>query len=229
MDGVLYEGTGLYGRSDVRTVNLTTGSVIRKRTIDPMYFGEGIAVVDDRVIQLTWKERTGFLYRASDLQFQSSFTYSTTNGEGWGITYDGTNLIVSDGSEYLMWWDPVRFTETRRVRVLDESGRPVRYLNELEWVCGEVFANQWQTDYIFRIDPVSGRVIQRLDMSQLYPRSQRTVNEDVLNGIAVDPSTVLWNASESGATDSAIPGVRVFVTGKKWRYLFELEFGVLQR
>lgn len=202
LDGVLYESTGLRGRSSLRKVELETGRVLEKSSLLPMFFGEGIAVFGDRIYQLTWTSGVGFVYDRASLRLLREFRYGL---EGWGMTHDGEHLIVSDGSPELYFWDPDTLAETRRLTVTD-GGRPVDDLNELEVIDGEIWANVWQQDRIARISPESGKVLGWIDLSGLLPPGDRHGGEDVLNGIAYDPDTG-----------------RVFVTGKLWPKLFEIE------
>jgi len=200
-DGVLLESTGR-DPSSVRRVRLEDGVVLQKRELASEYFGEGLTEIDGRVITLTWNNGVGFVWNAADLSPVSRFAYQ---GEGWGLTHDGTRLILSDGSPNLRFFDPVTFAETGRVAVT-LNGRPVRQLNELEWIDGEVWANVWQTRFIVRIDPASGRVVGVIDLAGLLPADQvKDPNDDVLNGIA-------WDAANR----------RLFVTGKNWPSLFEI-------
>ncbi|MCS6846303.1 MAG: glutaminyl-peptide cyclotransferase [Anaerolineae bacterium] len=199
-DGVLYESTGLYGRSSLRRVALETGEVLQQRDLPAEYFGEGLALFDGRLIQLTWQNNTGFVYEAASFELQRTWAYPT---EGWGLTHDGTHLIMSDGSATLRFLDPVTFQVQREVLVTD-GGRPVVRLNELEYVNGEVFANVWQTDWVARIDPQSGRVLGWIDLGGLLTPEERQ-GIDVLNGIAYDAQND-----------------RLFVTGKLWPKLFEI-------
>jgi glutamine cyclotransferase len=200
-DGVLLESTGR-NPSSVRRVRLEDGVVLQKHELAPEYFGEGLTEIDGRVITLTWNNGVGFVWNADDLSPVSRFTYA---GEGWGLTHDGTRLILSDGSPVLRFFDPATFAETGRVPVT-LNGRPVRQLNELEWIDGEVWANVWQTYYILRIDPASGRVVGIIDLNGLLPAGTiKDPNDDVLNGIA-------WDAANR----------RLFVTGKNWPSLFEI-------
>lgn len=205
-DGVLYEGTGLYGRSSLRRVELETGAVQQQIPLPDDYFGEGITLFGDRIIQLTWRAGTGFVYERETFQQIETFTYLT---EGWGITHDGQRLIVSDGTPTLYFWDPETFQEIGRVPVAGPEG-PVGQLNELEYIDGEVWANVWLTDRIARIDPLTGRVAGWIDLSGLLSETERRRLADpddaVLNGIAYD--------EENG---------RIFVTGKLWPKLFEIE------
>jgi glutamine cyclotransferase len=201
-DGILYESTGLKGRSTVRKVELETGLVIQRTDLLPMFFGEGIALVGSRIYQLTWTSGVGFVYDKTSLRLLSEFRYGI---EGWGMTYDGKSLIVSDGSATLFFWDPETLAETKRLTVRD-GGLPVTNLNELEVVEGEIWANVWQQDRIARISPETGNVLSWIDLSDLLQGKDRHGGEDVLNGIAYDPASR-----------------RLFVTGKLWGKLFEIE------
>ena len=201
VDGVLYEGTGLNGRSSIRKVKLENGEVLQIQKLDGQYFGEGIAVVGASLFELTYKAEVGFIYDRASFQRTGTFTYK---GEGWGLTYDGTRLIMSDGTAYLRFIDPKTRRETSRLQVRDGAA-PVERLNELEYVKGEVLANVWQTERIARISPKTGQVLGWIDLSGLLnAREMQTV--DVLNGIAYDAA-----------------GDRLFVTGKLWPKLFEIK------
>lgn len=200
VDGIFYEGTGLNGKSSVRKVKLETGEVLQKRDLPAQYFGEGITVWKSDLIELTWQSETGFVYDKATLQPRRSFTYV---GEGWGLTHDGVNLIMSDGTDRLRLLDPSTFAERRRIWVQD-GGVPVRHLNELEFVKGEIYANIWQTDYVARIGR-DGHVVGWIDLGGLLSPSERAA-VDVLNGIAYDESKD-----------------RLFVTGKLWPKLFEIK------
>ena len=153
-EGSLYEGTGIEGHSVVRKVRLETGEVLQETPLDPSLFGEGIVIYGEKLIELTWKSGSGFVYDRSTLRLRHAFRYP---GEGWGITTDGKNLIMSDGSSELRFWDPQKFSEVRRLAVRDR-GKPVENLNELEYVNGQILANVWQTDRIAQISPADGRV-----------------------------------------------------------------------
>jgi glutamine cyclotransferase len=201
-DGALYEGTGQTGRSTLRRVELETGQVVQKADLPSSVFGEGIAIVGDRIFQLTWTSGVAYAFDRATLALQDSFTYQ---GQGWGLTYDGESLIMSDGTSRLRFLDPETFEVRRQVEVTD-NGAPLRDINELEWVDGQILANVYQTDEIVRIDPASGNILGWIDASGVYPRSQRPTYTDVLNGIAWDPDTR-----------------RLFVTGKLWPVLFEVE------
>ena len=202
LDDIFYEGTGRYGQSSLRKVDPATGNVMQQHDLAEEFFGEGIAVVGDAVYQLTWKNGTGFVYDKETFAESRRFSYAT---EGWGLTFDGQHLIMSDGSATLYFLDPTTLSEVRRIDVT-AGGEPVVRLNELEYIDGRVLANIWQTDYIVQIDPASGVVDGVIDLTGLLsqaPPAQSAV--DVLNGIAYD-----------GATG------RLFVTGKLWPYLFEI-------
>ena len=200
-EGGFFESTGLVGRSTLRRVEFPSGRVLRRVNLPSDVFGEGLARVGDRLVQLTWRSGRGFVYDLVTLRLVREFRYE---GEGWGLTYDGTSLILSDGTDVLTYFDPQRFTPTRRVNVT-WNGSPLNRLNELEFIEGELWANVWYTDYIVRIDPVSGRVLSYLDLRGLLPPGRRRDEGAVLNGIAYDPATR-----------------RVFVSGKLWPLLFEI-------
>ena len=199
--GILYESTGLNGYSSIRRVDLESGKVLALVPLPETFFGEGIAIVDQKLYQLTWQEQTGFIYDKETFALQQQFSYPT---QGWGITFDGKNLIMSDGTPRLYFWEPETLTQIGAIDVHDENG-PVAALNELEYIHGEIFANIWQTDQIARIDPTTGVVTGWIDLSGLLPPEDRTPTTDVLNGIAYLPE-----------------GNRLFVTGKRWPKLFEI-------
>jgi len=201
-DGILYESTGLHGRSSVRRVTLETGSILSQTSLLPEFFGEGIAVFGDRIYQLTWTTGVGFIYDKKTLGLLQEFRYGI---EGWGMTHDGKSLIVSDGSATLYYWDPKTLREVKRLLVTD-GGTPVKNLNELEIVEGEIYANIWQQDRIARVSPETGKVLGWIDLKGLLSPKDRRGGEDVLNGIAYDPEKK-----------------RIFVTGKLWPKLYEIE------
>jgi glutamine cyclotransferase len=201
-DGILYESTGLRGRSSVRRVTLESGNILSQTSLLPEYFGEGIAVFGDRIYQLTWTTGVGFIYDKKTLGLIQEFHYGI---EGWGMTHDGKSLIVSDGSATLYYWDPKTLRETKQLMVTD-GGKPVTNLNELEIVEAEIYANIWQQDKIARISPETGKVTGWVNLKGLLPAADRHGGEDVLNGIAYDPAKK-----------------RLFVTGKLWPKLFEIE------
>ena len=201
LDGVLYEGTGQVGESSIRKVALETGKVLQKRAVPPPHFGEGITIFKNQLIELTWQTNVAFVYDKATFEPVKSYKYA---GEGWGLTNDKTQLYMSDGSDEIRVLDPATFAERKRIKVT-ALGAPVKNLNELEWVKGEIFANVWQTDYIVRIDAASGKVVAYVDMKGLLSDSERA-HADVLNGIAHD-----------AARD------RLFITGKWWPKLFEVK------
>jgi len=197
--GGLYESTGMVGQSGIRKVALDSGKVLQQLRVSPPFFGEGITIVKGQLIQLTWQHQTGFVYKFPELQFVKQFSYS---GEGWGLTNDGKQIYMSDGTAQIRVWDPATLKEIRRITVLDGTRR-IDALNELEWVRGEIWANVWQTDQIVRIAPATGKVLGWIDLSAL-PRDRSTA--DVLNGIAFDAATN-----------------RVIVTGKLWSKVYQIE------
>jgi glutamine cyclotransferase len=201
-DGVLYEGTGLLGHSTLRKVALETGGVLQYHRLADHFFGEGITIYGDRIIQLTWQSNTGFVYDKGSFERLREFHYPT---EGWGLTHDGERLIMSDGTATLHFLDPDSLREIARIDVYDNSG-PVVMLNELEYINGEVYANVWLTEHIARIDPQTGRVVGWIDLSGLYEIPDTLQGIAVLNGIAYDRHSD-----------------RLFVTGKLWPRLFEIE------
>jgi glutaminyl-peptide cyclotransferase len=200
-EGFLYESTGLYGASSLRKVVLETGDVLLQVDLPPDYFGEGLTLWEDTLLQLTWLEETGFIYDLEDFSKLGQFSYGT---EGWGLTHDGTRLIMSDGSATLYYLDPEDLQVIDSVSVTYQGER-VESLNELEYIHGEVFANIWLTDDIVRIDPETGMVMGWIDLQGLLPDELRTPTTDVLNGIAYDAE-----------------GERLFVTGKHWPMLYEI-------
>jgi glutaminyl-peptide cyclotransferase len=199
-DGQLYESTGLEGRSSVLLVRLETGVVQQEEALPAQYFGEGIVDWEDKIIQLTWQHGVGFVRDRKTLALLSTFRYP---GEGWGLARDAKRIIMSDGTNQLRFLDPATLKETGRLTVT-EQGRPVDKLNELEYIKGEIWANVWQSHEIVRIDPKSGHVTGRIDLSGLL-KPEEAARADVLNGIAYDAK-----------------GDRIFVTGKLWPRLFEI-------
>jgi len=200
--GHLYESTGLEGHSSLRMEDLETGSIQQYKDLPGNYFGEGLTEWGNTLIQLTWQNHLVLVYDRLTLRFLRSIPY---NGEGWGLTQDGKNLILSDGSATLHFLDPSTLHELRRI-VVKDHGVPVTQLNELEFVHGQIYANIWHTDRIARIAPATGRVLGFIDLRGLLPESQRSSPEAVLNGIAWDPEHD-----------------RLFVTGKLWPKLFEIK------
>jgi glutamine cyclotransferase len=199
--GELYEGTGQYGASTVRRVDLTTGRPEKQRALGPRYFGEGIAILDGLLYQLTWQNGVVVVYDLETFEVERTMQY---DGEGWGLTHDGRELIMSDGSATIRFRDPQTFSVTREIEVRSD-GVPLSRLNELEFVEGEIWANIWYDDRIARISPADGAVLGFIDLVTLYPQSARG-SEAVLNGIAYDAAAK-----------------RLFVTGKNWPQLYEIE------
>ncbi len=201
-NGVLYEGTGLRGRSAIFQRDLKTGETLKMLRLPEKYFGEGITLFGDKLIQLTWQSKTGFVYSKDAFTPRGQFHYAT---EGWGITNDGKRLLYSDGTATLHWLDPNTFAETGRIEVRDRN-RPVRHLNELEFIDGLIYANIWPTDRIAIIDPQTGRVSGWLDLTGLYTPPASEQSDAVLNGIAWLPESK-----------------HLLVTGKLWPKLYEIE------
>ena len=203
-DGFLYESTGLRGESTLRRVDLETGEVLEQRQLLPQFFGEGAALAGDYIFQLTWEAEIGFVYTRQPFRLVREFRYS---GEGWGLTFDGEHLVMSDGTDELRFLDPNTLRQVRTLEVTAD-GEALPLLNELEWIEGEIWANIWTQDRIARIRPDTGEVTAFVDLTGILPRALalQYPEMDVLNGIA-------WDA-ENG---------RIFVTGKKWPKLFEIE------
>ena len=198
-NGFLIEGTGQVGESSLRKVELKTGKVLNQLNLEAPFFGEGIAIIGEKIYELTWESKVGFVYDKSTFKLINKIYYQT---EGWGLTTIGDKLVMSDGSNVLYYMDPEMFTVVSRIEVYDNKVK-VNQLNELEYINGEIWANIWETDLIARIDPSSGKVIAYIDLKGLDPDMNTKVN--VLNGIAYDPA-----------------GERIFVTGKNWAKLFEI-------
>jgi glutaminyl-peptide cyclotransferase len=202
-EGHLYESTGLEGDSSICKVNLETGEVVRRKGLNKKYFGEGLALIGSRLHQLTYRNKVLFVY---DMETFETLSEHPITSEGWGLTTDGTSLIWSDGTPKLRWLDPKSFQVTRELEV-ERGGDPLAGLNELEWIEGRIWANVFMTDTIVVIDPSSGSVEQEIDCSGvLDKRKLKDPRQDVLNGIAYDAATK-----------------RIFVTGKRWPQLFEIE------
>jgi glutamine cyclotransferase len=199
-DGVLYEGTGINGKSSLRRVDLETGKVLQLQALPAQFFGEGITLFGDKIIQLTWKSRYGFVYDKNSFKLLRVFAYPF---EGWGITHDGKNLITSDGTAVLRFITPHTLAQQRSITVTD-GNKPVALLNELEYVGESIYANVWKTDRIAIIEPDTGKVTGWLDLAGILPQGKRSVA--VLNGIAYD------------AGQEAL-----YVTGKLWPEIFEIE------
>ncbi|HEY1495851.1 MAG TPA: glutaminyl-peptide cyclotransferase, partial [Candidatus Solibacter sp.] len=207
LDGFLYESTGLERQSSIRKVRLETGEILQRRDLtNPYIFGEGIVNWKDRLLQLTWQGQVGFIYDLATFVPKNEFHYT---GEGWALTQDGKRIIMSDGTSQLRFLDPETQQELGRLNVSSE-GRPVPFLNELEWVKGEIYSNVWHQDRIARIDPTTGNVVAWINLTGLWEGSDHDVK--TLNGIAYD-----------AAHD------RLFVTGKKWPSVFEIRVGQASR
>lgn len=200
--GYLYESTGLYGQSTLRQEDLETGKVIREIHLPDRYFGEGITVLNGHIDQLTWKAHTGFVYAEPNFRLLRTFSYA---GEGWGLANNGSQIFMTDGTPRIRCLDPRTLRLTHSI-IVHDGARKIRYLNELEWVRGEIFANIWQTDRIARISPADGRVLGWIDASGLLTPADETQPVDVLNGIAYDSK-----------------GNRLFLTGKLWPKLFQVK------
>jgi glutamine cyclotransferase len=202
-DGFLYESTGLTGKSSIRKVNLETGKVVQSKDIPPQYFGEGLTVWNDTLVGLTWQTQTGFVFDLKTFEMRSQFAYP---GEGWGLTQNGKELIMSDGTAVLRFLDPKTFLEVRRIKVTAD-GIAVPQLNELEVVGDEIFSNIWHTNTIARIDPSNGKIVGWIDLGKLYPNAGKgPTGENVMNGIAYDAEKK-----------------RLFVTGKLWPKIYEIK------
>jgi glutaminyl-peptide cyclotransferase len=202
LNGFLYESTGLEQHSSIRKVRIETGEVVQKIDIPAQYFGEGIVNWHSHLISLTWKSQVGFVFDLNTLKLQKQFHYE---GEGWALTRNDRQIIMSDGTSALRFLDPNTLRETSRLQVTLD-GKPLSNVNELEWVNGEIYANVWQTNWIVRIDPGSGQVVGLINLTGLLKRSDIVEGQtDVLNGIAYDAKRD-----------------RLFVTGKNWPKLFEI-------
>lgn len=206
-EGYLYESTGQYGRSTLRKVRLETGEVLRSLNLDRQLFGEGLTVLNGKLYQLTWQSRVGFVYDLESFRLLNRVHYET---EGWGLTNDGINLLKSDGSHYIYILDPQYFSETGRIEVYDNNGR-VDGLNELQYIDGIIYANVFGTDEVVMIEAASGRITGVIDLTGLLDRRYHHPNLDVLNGVA-------WDSENE----------RLFVTGKNWPRLFEIELTRMQ-
>jgi glutamine cyclotransferase len=200
-DGFLYESTGLYGNSSLRRIDLETGEILKLHSLPTQYFGEGVTIVGNKIVQLTWRSEKGFVYDKETFELLQDFSYST---EGWGITYDGSKLIMSDGTSTLHFLDPDTFHETGEINVTFNNST-VEDLNELEYVQGRIYANVWYEEKIAIINPQTGEVVAWINMSGIQNMERRDF-EDVLNGIAYDEQSE-----------------RLFVTGKHWSHLYEIK------
>lgn len=203
--GDLYESTGNYGTSHLLKVDLKTGKPLKDLKLDDKYFGEGIAIVNDTIYQLTYREKVGFMYSLKDFKKLGEFTFAAA--EGWGMTTDGKSIIATDGSSNLFYYEPGTF-KLQRTQSVTESGSLAFNLNELEYIDGYLYANQWQAPYILKIDPASGQIVAKADLTEVWKRVQLTdPKADVPNGIAYDETTK-----------------KIYVTGKLWPELYELQF-----
>jgi len=200
-DGFLYEGTGLQGRSSLRKVRLETGEVLQSIDLPYEYFGEGVAIVRDQILELTWKSQVGFLYDLRTFRQLRQFSYS---GEGWGLTSNGADVYMSDGTADIRILEATTLREKRRIHVHD-GPKPINQLNELEFVDGQIFANIWQTNRIARISPRTGEVLGWIDLTGLLSPMYQLQEGALLNGIAYDSARK-----------------RLFVTGKLWPRLFQI-------
>lgn len=209
VNGFIYESGGQYGKSDIRKANLETGKILQQTKMDARYFGEGITILNGKIYQLTYRERTGFVYDLATMKQLQTFSYKAD--EGWGMTNDSTHIIFSDGTDKLHFIDPATFNEVKVISVSDQYGK-VSNINELEYIKGFIYANQYQTDLILKIDPATGKVVAQADLSNIRSRTgipENTNTEgqpEVLNGIAYDAKAN-----------------RIFITGKNWPYLFEIK------
>ncbi len=208
VNGFFYESDGEYGESNLRKVEVETGKVIKKQNLSKDYFAEGLTILNDKIYQITWQENTAFQYDM-DFKLIKEFRYP---GEGWGLTNDGTNLILSDGTHVIRFINPENFETLRTIVVNDEKGRPLMDLNELEYVKGEIWANIWHSEkigkpnHIARINPQDGKLLGWIDLQGISPDDVKRSDENTLNGIAYDAA-----------------GDRIFVTGKQWKNLFEIK------
>jgi glutaminyl-peptide cyclotransferase len=208
LNGFFYESDGEYGESNLRKVEVETGKVLQKQNLAEDYFAEGLTILGDKIYQITWRENTAFQY---DMNFKliKEFRYA---GDGWGLTNDGANLIMSDGTHVIKFINPENFETVRTIVVKDENGKPVYKLNELEYVKGEIWANIWHSEeigkpnHIARINPADGKLLGWIDLQGISPDDVKRDSENVLNGIAYDAG-----------------GDRLFVTGKQWKKLFEIK------
>ena len=201
-NGRLFESGGEYGKSTLREVELATGKTLREVKLEPRYFGEGMTILGGKIYQLTWQEQTCFVYDATTLRKLTQIKY---DGEGWGMTSDGHALIVSDGSDVIRFRDPATLATKRSIRIVYQ-GKPVTMLNELEYIDGRIWANVWRTNFILRIDPADGRIIDILDAAAVYPQNLRGPDvDDVLNGIAYEAKTK-----------------SIYITGKRWPQMYKV-------
>lgn len=202
-EGYLYEGTGQRGSSSLRKILPEEGELVESLSLPNQYFGEGITSFEDKIIQLTWTSRTGFVYDKHKFKLINKVRYPT---QGWGLTTDGEKLIMSDGTATIYFLDPEFFTELGRLEIYDNNG-PIKNLNELEFFNGKVYANVWQESYLISFDPETGKVLQKIDCSNLVPEQFKNHRDNVLNGIAYDKEED-----------------RIFLTGKRWPKIYQVKF-----
>jgi glutamine cyclotransferase len=211
-DGFLYESTGQEGQSSVRKVEIETGKVVQKFDLPGDNFAEGLALQDDQLFQITWRNHIGRVYDIKDFKLIREFSYQ---GDGWGLASDGTHLFMTDGTHVMRVIDPANFKSVRMMAVMREDGRPLMQMNELEFVKGEIWANVWHSEqpdilgkpnYIARIDPTNGKLLGWINLDGISPEDSKRGEENTLNGIAYDTG-----------------GDRIFVTGKNWKKLFEIK------
>ncbi len=206
--GELYESTGQNGQSKILKVDLKTGKTLKSLPVENNYFGEGIIIVNDTIYQLTYQEKVGLKYSLKDFKKIGEFKFASN--EGWGMTYDGTHIIASDGTNRLYFYEPSGFTLKKTLDVLDGSS-PAYNLNELEYINGYIYANHWQTSYIYKIDPGTGQILAKADLSELLNKAMKqnpNIVEQGMNGIAYDTATK-----------------KTYVTGKNWPEIYEVQFG----
>ena len=213
-DGYLYESTGQYGQSTLRRVEPKSGKVTARAHLTPQFFAEGLALVGDSLFQITWRENTCFVLEKATFQKKGEFRYP---GEGWGLTSDGESLIMSDGTNVIRFFDPQTFKPKHKIEVVDTPKNqrpvPIRNLNELEWIRGEIWANVWQTTKIVRIDPKKGNVLGWIEMAPFVPPEHRGDTQNcVLNGIAFDPVTN-----------------HVYITGKYWNVMHQFQLEIPEK
>lgn len=206
-NGYFFESTGHYGKSTVRKVDVKTGNVLKVHQLGQEFFGEGLAIYDSRLFQLTWKEQVGFIFDKENFTMLQKVYYDIK--EGWGLTYNGKAFVLSDGTSKLYFMDPQYFTEISRLEIYDDKGM-VPYLNELEYIDGKIFANIWGKEIIAVIDPLTGKVTHYLDVSEHVPSQRKKSGDMVLNGIAYNPGNG-----------------NLFITGKYWPVLYELEYSLV--
>jgi glutamine cyclotransferase len=205
-DGYLYESTGVKGHSTLRKVDLATGKAVQVAKVDSQYFGEGSAIIGDKILMLTYQDpRVAFVFDKKTFKLLKTFPYHV-GVEGWGLAFDGKKLYTDDSTNRIWFLDKDNYRQIGYIDVYDDQG-PVKNINELEYIDGKLYANIWETDDIIVIDPKSGAVLERIDLTNLYPQNKRNLNADVLNGIA-------WDGQ----------GKRLFVTGKKWPHLYQVKF-----